>query len=319
MRLLDAVVCVSSGTAKRQIFTESLSLEAKPKIVIIGAGGRLGAALLQKYQKDFGATGFNHAQLDLGNVEQLRATLVPLKYDVLINTAAQTNVDRCETHRDEAFLLNAEAPRILAEICGQRDAKMIHVSTDYVFDGNKPEPYTEEDSADPISLYGESKREGERRVLATSARHLVLRVSWVFGPERPSFVDHMLQQARENEQVSAVSDKFSAPTYTRDIVEMLPAFFGIESGSGILHFANAGACNWQEYAQWAIDCANAAGVQLRAHSVGSLSMRDMKQWLAQRPVHTVLATKKYEQLTGRTPRHWRDAVAEYVTEFYSKS
>lgn len=294
-------------------------MEAKSKIVIVGAGGRLGVALMREYQKNFDAIGFNHTQLDLGNFDQLRATLAPLKFDVLINSAAQTNVDRCETHRDEAFLVNAEAPRVLAEICEQRGAKMIHVSTDYVFDGNKPEPYTEEDLAEPISVYGESKRAGERRVLSTSDRHLVLRVSWVFGPERPSFVDQMLQRARENEQLSAVSDKFSAPTYTRDIVETLPAFFGAENGNGILHFANAGACNWQEYAQWAINCAGAAGVRLRAHSVDSLSMRDMKQWLAQRPVHTVLATRKYEQLTGKTPRHWRDAVAEYVTEFYSKS
>ncbi len=285
--------------------------------MIIGAGGRLGAALLREYQQQFDAIGFNHAQLDLGNLDQLCATLAPLEFDVLINSAAQTNVDRCETHRDEAFLLNAEAPAVMAEVCAEKGAKMIHVSTDYVFDGNKREPYTEEDFAKPISLYGESKREGERRVLSVSDHHLVLRVSWVFGPKRPSFVDQMLQRARENESISAVSDKFSAPTYTRDIAEMMPAFFDAASASGILHFANAEACSWQEYAQWAIDCAAGAGVPLRARTVGSLSVRDMKQWVAHRPVHTVLATKKYEQLTGKVPRHWRDAVAEYVTEFYS--
>src|SRR2546422_5493908 len=126
-----------------------------PKIIVIGAGGRLGAALMRAYREQFDVIGFNHAQLDLGNLEQLRTTLSPLKFDVLINSAAQTNVDRCESQRDEAFLLNAEAPGVLAEICLQRGAKMIHVSTDYVFDGKKREPYGEEDPAEPISAYGE--------------------------------------------------------------------------------------------------------------------------------------------------------------------
>ena len=175
-------------------------MKAIPKIIIVGAGGRLGAALMRAYREEFKITAFNHAQLDLGNPAQMRDTLSPLDFDVLINSAAQTNVDRCETHRDEAFLLNAEAPRVLADICKAHGAKMIHVSTDYVFDGEKRDPYTEEDPAEPISVYGESKREGERRVLEASDRHLVLRVSWVFGPDRPSFIDNILKRARENEE-----------------------------------------------------------------------------------------------------------------------
>ena len=112
-------------------------MKAIPKIIIVGAGGRLGAALMRAYREEFKITAFNHAQLDLGNPAQMRATLSPLDFDVLINSAAQTNVDRCETHRDEAFLLNGEAPRVLADICKAHGAKMIHVSTDYVFDGEK--------------------------------------------------------------------------------------------------------------------------------------------------------------------------------------
>ena len=305
----------------------------KNKIVIIGAGGRLGAALMREYRNKFEVIGFNHAQLDLGNLEQLRSTLMPLKFDVLINSAAQTNVDRCETHRDEAFLLNAEAPRALAEICKARGAKLIHVSTDYVFDGEKREPYTEEDPAEPISVYGESKREGERRVLEASNRHLVLRVSWVFGPDRPSFVDNILKRAREDEKVEAVADKFSTPTYTKDIAEALrPIVAGVvdpgtaanpesvrDGYSGILHFANTGACSWQEYAQWALDCCHSLGVPMRATKIGALRLSDMKNFVAKRPVHSVLSTTKYEALTKTKPRAWRDAVAEYVTEFYSKS
>jgi dTDP-4-dehydrorhamnose reductase len=293
-------------------------VEKKPRLVIVGAGGRLGAALMREYRDRFDVTGFNHAQLDLGNLEQLRATLAPLEFDVLINSAAQTNVDRCETHRDEAFLLNAEAPRIMAEVCEARGAKMIHVSTDYVFDGEKCEPYTEEDPAEPISVYGESKREGERCVLAASNRHLVLRVSWVFGPDRPSFVDNILKRAREDEKVEAVADKFSTPTYTLDVARMLPTFFGESSASGVLHYANTGACSWQEYSQWALDCCHTLGLPMRATKIGALRLRDMKNFVARRPVHSVLSLAKYETLTNTKPRAWRDAVAEYVTEFYSK-
>lgn len=293
-------------------------MEANRKIVIIGAGGRLGAALMRAYEKHFELTGFNHAQLDLGDLERLRRMLGSLEFDVLINSAAQTNVDRCETHRDEAFLLNADAPRVMAEVCEARRAKMIHVSTDYVFDGKKREPYTEEDPAEPISVYGESKREGERRVLAASDRHLVLRVSWVFGPDRPSFIDNLLKRAREDEKVEAVADKFSTPTYTVDLARMLPAFFGESSASGVLHYANTGACSWQEYAQWALDCCHSSGVPMHATRIGALRLRDMTNFVAQRPVHSVLSAAKYETLTNTKPRAWRDAVAEYVTEFYSK-
>src|SRR4051812_39899997 len=135
---------------------------AMKRIVIIGAGGRLGAALAREYAEQFDVTGFNHAQLDLGKPEQLRETLGGLEFDALINTAAQTNVDRCETHREEAFALNGEAPRVLAEICAAKKARFIHISTDYVFDGEKREPYREEDEAGAGRVFGGWKREGER-------------------------------------------------------------------------------------------------------------------------------------------------------------
>src|SRR5205809_8000801 len=132
------------------------------KLVIVGAGGRLGAALVRTYREKFGVIGFNHAQLDLANRDEMRRKLGAIDFDVLINCAAFTNVDLCETQRDLAFKINAEAPRVLAEICREKKAKLIHFSTDYVFDGEKREPYTEDDVAKPISVYGESKSEGEK-------------------------------------------------------------------------------------------------------------------------------------------------------------
>lgn len=285
------------------------------KLVVIGSGGRLGAALLRAYTEKFSVTGFNRAELDLSKPDEIRAKIFDLDFDVLINAAAFTNVDLCETEKETAFAINADAPRILAEICRDKNAKLIHISTDYVFDGQKRQPYTEEDAANPISAYGESKRAGEKFVLQASDRHVVARVSWVFGPDRPSFVDGMIKRARDEEKIEAIGDKWSTPSYTLDLAEMLPHVFDVDAG--ILHLSNAGQCTWQEYAQHALDCCRAAGIQLKATKVSSTKLVDMKNWVAHRPVYSVLSAAKYHGLTGIKPRSWRDAVADYIERSYS--
>jgi dTDP-4-dehydrorhamnose reductase len=297
------------------------------RLVIIGAGGRLGAALVREYAGTFDVVGFNHAQLDLAASEQMRATLGGLEFDALINTAAQTNVDRCETHQEEAFAINGHAPAVLAEICARKKARFIHISTDYVFDGAKREPYTEEDEACPISVYGESKQAGERRALNANERALIVRVSWVFGPDRPSFIDWALNQAREHEEVKAIADKWATPTYTLDLAEMLKAFLKSDDGpavagaghlqnvSGIVHLANTGECSWQEYAQWALNCCPAEGISMKARTIGASSLAEMKSFIAKRPVYSVLSSAKYAALTGRTPRPWQETVSDYVRDY----
>src|SRR4029077_14698027 len=122
------------------------------KIAIIGANGRLGAALVREYQRDFEVTSFGRSQLDLGKPDQIRSCLSTIEFDLLINCAALTNVDYCESHREEAFRINAEGPRLLAEVGNERSAKLVHFSTDYVFDGKKSDPYVEEDRAVPLSV-----------------------------------------------------------------------------------------------------------------------------------------------------------------------
>ena len=299
------------------------------KIVILGAGGRLGAALLREYRDKFEVTGFNRTQLDLSDLNDVREKIQETAFDVLINAAGFTKVDLCETQPERAFLINAEAPRILAQICGEKSARLIHFSTDYVFDGEKREPYSEEDEATPISVYGESKLAGEKNVLAAQDANLVVRVSWVFGPDRPSFVDAMIKWAQESERIDAVADKFSTPTYTLDIAEMLAGILnvwslraaapdGVARPQGILHFANTGHCNWQEYAQWALDCCHDAGLPLRARTVGAGKLENMSNWIARRPVYSVLSTAKYSKLTGISPRTWRKAVSDYITRVYTK-
>ena len=152
------------------------------KVVILGAHGRLGAALMREYRDKFEVVGFNHAQLDLGKPEEIHAEIDKLDFDVLINAAAFTNVDLCETEREQAFAINAEAPKVLGEICSEKNAKLIHISTDYVFDGAKTKPYQESDAVRPISAYGISKAAGEhflRYILPDE--HILIRSSGLYG------------------------------------------------------------------------------------------------------------------------------------------
>ena len=301
------------------------------RIVILGAGGRLGAALLREYHGKFDVIGFDRSQLDVSDLSGVREKLQKTDFEILINASGFTKVDVCETQPEPAFLINAEAPRVLAEICDQKRARLIHFSTDYVFDGEKRRPYTEEDVAIPISVYGESKLAGEKNVLAAHDRNLVVRVSWVFGPDRPSFIDAMIKGAQESERLDAVADKVSTPTYTLDIAGMLsgilndwskrvpvPDGLAATDVRGILHFANTGQCTWQEYAQWALDCCHKVGVPLRARTVGAGKLENMSNWIARRPVYSVLSTAKYTNLTGISPRTWREAVSDYITHFYLK-
>ena len=287
------------------------------RIIVIGAKGRLGAALTREYQRAFSVKAFARSQLDLGKLDQVRSTLSETEFDLLINCAALTNVDYCESNRDEAFLINAEAPRLLAEICRQKSVALIHISTDYVFDGRQDSPYTEEDTPRPLSVYAESKLAGEEEVLRVSPNNLVIRLSWVFGPDKPSFIDQIIQRARENETVTAVADKFSSPTYTLDVADWLRLAWENDA-HGILHLANNGGCSWQEWAQYAIDVCHNLGIPLKTERIGAVSLADMKNFVARRPVHTVLSTAKFAALTGVKPRHWREAVAEYITAHVSK-
>ncbi len=293
------------GTAEEEVVSN--------RVIVTGAGGRLGAALVREWKAvGLDVTGFARQELDLANPGQMRETLESLEFGVLVNCAAQTNVDRCETENDEAMRINAHAVRTLAEICKVKGARCIQISTDYVFDGQKSAPYTEDDPVVPISHYGESKRAGELAALEVSDKNLAVRVSWVFGPDRPSFLDGIVKRALTEEKVEAISDKIAVPTYTLDAAQLLkPFLFDVPAG-GILHLCNGGSCTWQEYGQYALDCAVEAGMPLKARTVAPLKMADLKAFIAKRPPYTAMSTARLTKLTGMLPRDWREAVREYI-------
>lgn len=286
-------------------------------MVVVGSGGRLGAALCNEYRARHHVTGFARRDLDLCDLSAVRRALDPLEFDALINCAALTNVDHCEDHRQEAFLANAAAVGIIGEICAKKGARCIHISTDYVFSGEAAESYAESDPALPINVYGESKLAGEDALLAASSDHLVVRVSWLFGPDRPSFVDKILERALTLDHVEAIGDKYSSPTYSLDLAASLELLLANSAARGLLHLCNRGGCSWQQFGQWALDCAIAAGVPMQSTKVDRLTLGEMKSFVARRPVNTVLATESFQRLSGHHMRSWQAAVEDYVVTCFA--
>ena len=288
-------------------------------ILILGAGGRLGSALAREWRaRGQDVLAMDRTAFSLDKVAEVQERLAGLEFEVLVNCAALTNVDYCESHREEAVRINAESVAAMAGVCAQKNARLIHVSTDYVFDGNATTPYSEADAPHPISVYGESKLAGEVEALAASPRNWVARVSWVFGPDRVSFVDQVIVRAKKEDRVEAVADKWATPTYTMDVCADLWHFLrGIEGG-GVVHMSNTGVCSWQEYGQHALDCAVEAGLELKARMVGGLKMSDLKAFVAKRPPYSAMATAKFTSLTGIHPRGWREAVRQHVFDMVGR-
>jgi dTDP-4-dehydrorhamnose reductase len=282
----------------------------KERIALVGKNGRLGAALCRALSKTYDVLPLGRPELDLS--KPVRPQLPEAQFDLLINAAAATNVDWCEQHQADAERINARAVAELGAISAERGVRCLHVSTDYVFDGLASRPYGEEDPALPISVYGKSKRLGEELLLQADPHHLVIRVSWVFGPDKPSFIDWALDQALSRETISAIDDKFSSPTYTLDFVLWIrPLLFEFPIG-GILHLCNPGGCTWREYAQWAIDVARQEGVHFKTDQVLPITLDSMSTFVARRPLYTVLGTGKFSKATGLSTRPWKEAVRDFV-------
>lgn len=277
--------------------------------MITGAGGQLGRCLSRRLAgRDVMALG--SGDLDITAGAALAGLLRGLGRppDVLVNAAAFTHVDRCESEPERAWRVNAEAPGVLAEVCKELGVLLVHVSTDYVFDGRARRPYREDDPTHPRSVYGRTKLEGETRVLAASDRFLVVRSSWVFGPGR-NFVRTILELAELAERPGAaplrvVDDQHGSPTYAGDLAEGLVGL--VEAGAhGLYHLANRGVASWWDVARAALEVGGKPHVEIQRVTTKEFPRP------AERPAWSVLDCTRAERLGVRL-RPWREGLVAYL-------
>jgi len=246
-----------------------------------------------------------HHQMDVTDLGQTSQTIDREKPDIVIHAAAFTAVDDCERQPALAFKVNAEGTRNVALACRQASVPLLYVSTDYVFDGQKAEPYVENDLANPLNVYGRSKLEGERYVSDLVARYWIVRTSWLFGPMGKNFVRTILGKASRGEPLRVVSDQIGSPTYTLDLAEKLDEI--IQRGdTGIYHVTNQGHCSWYKFAVEIIRQAGLQGVQVTPIPT-SASERP-----AARPLNSRLANTRLEAGGFGLLPPWKQAVRRYL-------
>ena len=273
-------------------------------LVLGGKTGLLGQALTQAL-RDGGHHVLPHGRetFDPFHEKGLQWIIDTGWVDVVFNTVAYTAVDKAEREPEEAMRLNADLPEIVAKVCADNNALLVHYSTDFVFnDGDRP--FREGDPVDPQSVYGSTKLEGEKRVVDSDCDHLIIRTSWLFGPGKMNFVDKMVGMGHERDELSVVDDQRGSPTFTPDLAKNSVAL--VESGGrGLFHLTQTGDASWYELAAEAI---KAAELDCDVLPVTS----DQFPQQATRPRYSALDTGKFTELTGITPRSWIECVREYA-------
>jgi dTDP-4-dehydrorhamnose reductase len=278
------------------------------KALVLGSAGQLGRELAQRLGDELAWAG-GRAELDVTDERAVAALVARVRPDVLFNATAYNRVDAAESEPEQAFAVNALAPRALALAARDAGALLVHVSTEYVFDGASPRPYLEDDPAHPLSVYGASKLAGERHVLASGAEALVVRTSGVLArrgsaQKGGSFVDRILAQARAGKPLRVVADQVFAPTSAGELAGALIALFRL-GARGLYHVTNQGSCSWHELATAALA---AAGLTRPVEAIAAVELG----LPARRPAYSVLDTSRSRALGLPPLRSWKDALADIV-------
>lgn len=293
-----------------------MTQQSKPvRIALIGAGGMLAGAVKAAAPASTEVVGLDLPEFDLTRSDA-SGQLLALHPDILINCAAFTQVDRCEEEEETALRINGTAVGLLADAAKRLDATLVHISTDYVFAGDKGAPYVETDAPRPLSAYGRTKLAGEQ-ALTTSGlqRYYLLRTSWLYGSGGPNFVETILRLAGERKQLRIVDDQIGSPTLTLDLATAIFRLLAIDdpaarAACGLYHFANRGQCSWYEFACAIVDTARQSGMALAVEEIVPITTADYPLPAA-RPACSVLATDKYRRATGADIPGWRESLTAY--------
>lgn len=280
-------------------------------IVIFGANGMLAQDLIEllNYEENIFVRSYTRRECSIDSYDDVWSCIGGTKGSIshVINCAAFTNVDKAEDHEELAFKTNNEGPRILADICKENQIHLTHISTNYVFEGLKKEPYLEQDETCPLSIYGKSKLAGEGHVRALGDKGLVVRTSWLFGKHGKNFIDTVLNKLDLGVKAKVITDEIATPTYTMDLANAIIQLV-ISYKSGLFHITNSGSCSWFEFAKEA-----ARLTDLNLSYLVPVKSKELNR-KADRPKYSVLSMNRLERTLSEPIRSWKKALYQYLLE-----
>lgn len=282
------------------------------RVLVTGAKGMLGSEVvktLEMYGHEVWGTDISYAddKIDITRQDQIRYALSSFRPSWVLNCAAYTNVDLAEEHEDQALVLNAKGPDLLAHACRRLSIRLMHVSTDYVFDGAKGSPYTEEDAPNPINVYGASKLAGENAIRHSMEDYIIVRTQWLIGHKGRNFVSTILSAAQINESLRVVNDQWGSPTFASDLARAMAQLLEADA-RGVYHVCNRGKATWFDLAKKAIEI---VGLGTKVIPVST----DEFPRPAKRPPYSILSTKKFSEKTGKLMPLWQTSLENYIHEY----
>lgn len=274
------------------------------RILITGAYGMLGTDL-QKILKDEDIIATGRNELDITDLNKINEFLNENSVDIIINSAAMTDVDGCEFKEEIAYKLNEIGPKNLAIACKEYDIPLVHISTDYVFKGEKREPLLEDDEIGPETVYGKSKLKGEIAIKEILDKYFILRTAWLYGLNGPNFVEKMLELAQNHDEISVVNDQVGSPTYTVDLAIAISEIIKTNK-YGTYHVTNSGSCTWFDYAKLIF---KESGIDVKVKAVSSEEFAAP----AKRPNYSVLSHEKWINNGFKELRNYKEALKSYLS------
>lgn len=292
------------------------------RILLLGHKGMLGSDLLSRLSTEHEVVGMDKEEIDIVSANQCKKAIKETKPDIVINAAAYTNVDGCETAKEECFAVNAEAVKNIAEGCRDKNIRIIHFSTDYVFNGKAKVPYKEDDKCSPINVYGQSKLAGEKYLQSLSDNYLLIRTSWLYGAKGRNFVQAILEKAKaksfiddtmartnakadQPSTLSVVDDQIGSPTYTKDLASAVDLLIE-KDAQGIFNVTNRGTCSWYQFAVRILKESGFDKIEVTPIKSSQLKRP------AKRPAYSVLDMHKFVEATGKAMQPWQLALQDYL-------
>ncbi|MBD2139551.1 dTDP-4-dehydrorhamnose reductase [Anabaena sp. FACHB-1237] len=288
-------------------------------VLLIGSQGQVGTELKNILSSTYQLTSISRQEIDLKQPEKLRTIIRDIEPEIIINAAAYTAVDKAESEAEIAHTINAITPQIIAEETEKIGSFLIHISTDYVFNGQSNYPYQESDITNPLNIYGKTKLEGEKAIEQTCKNHIILRTAWVYGTYgKSNFVKTMLRIGKERSEIRVVADQIGTPTWSKDIATTISQIIPQLTSeiAGIYHYTNSGVASWYDFAINIFQEAKKLGFPLRIDKIIPITTPEYPT-PAKRPAYSVLCCDKISKLLGTYPPHWQQRLQLMLTELHN--